>query len=67
MLCNRDCEYVLVVVKSYYSGTISALLHSKPASARNLKAVFTFLFNLPYFIAESGSVDLQLLSRPCTF
>jgi hypothetical protein len=58
---------VLVVVKRYNSGAVSASLHSKPASAENLEAIFTFLFNLPYFIAESGSADLQLLSRPCSF
>ena len=65
-MCNRMCEYVLLVVKSYNSDTVSASLHRGPAYAGNLEAIFTFLF-IHYFVSESGSTDLQLVSRSCTF
>jgi hypothetical protein len=44
-----------------------ALLYAKPASNRNLLSILPLQLNLPYFIVEFQSVDLQLLSRPHTF
>jgi hypothetical protein len=41
--------------------------HRKPASARNLEAVFILQINLPCFIQQPGSPDLQLLVRPHAF
>jgi Zn-dependent protease len=44
------------------------LSHKTPAYAGILILFFFPLqFNLPYFIEESQSADLLLLSRPCTF
>jgi len=43
------------------------LLYMKSASNRNLMQILPLQLNLPYFIEEFQSADLQLLSRPHTF
>jgi len=45
---------------------ITVASHRKVVSIANLHSIFPLQFTLPYFMEESPSADLQLLSRPHT-
>jgi hypothetical protein len=65
----KFCIWKIVSLIMFLSvaAVMGALSHMKPASSGNLDSTFPLKFNLPQFLEESQSSDLQHQSKPYTY